>query len=617
MSWGAPSPVLDCLESVYSRFAGLYEGEVATYIPELAHADKRWFGICLATTDGQVYEVGDTRRGFTIQSISKPFVYATALADKGREVVSRRVGVEPSGDAFNAISLDPHSGRPANPMINAGAIASTSLLAGDTYDDRLERMMTAFSRYAGRPLHIDEAVYASERDTGFRNFAIAFMLRNFGILEADPEEILDLYFKQCSVLVDCRDLGVMAAMLAGGGVNPVTGERVLDEATVESVLSVMGSCGMYNYAGEWIYSVGLPAKSGVSGGILAVLPGHLGIGVYSPPLDERGNSVRGIAVCRELSRTLGLHLFNVPRAGKSVIHRSYTAEEVSSNRIRLPAASSALRELGRRIRVYDLQGKLAFGTTEVVVRDVMQKSEGLDYVLLDFEAVTEMNANAADLLSTLRLHLARGGKRLVFSHRGPELASDACAEPHGPEAKCLECMSFPDIDHALEWCEDQLLYAAGVPDGALKLEDTATLDAFALFRGLEPEEKETIQRILQPRAFPRGEMIVRAGDQDDSIYLLTRGEVSVMIPLASGRERRLATFSAGMSFGEMAALERSTRSATIYADEEVDCRILSLGDLSRVWEEQPRIKAAMLENLALDLSGKLRKMNRVVSTLAI
>src|SRR5262249_41616722 len=296
------------LRSLHERFRGLEDGVVATYIPELAHADPRWFGISIATADGYVYEVGDTRQPFTIQSISKPFVYGLALEDRGRAAVLERIGVEPTGDAFNEISLESPTGRPRNPMINAGAIAATSLVRGDSLQDRWARILALFSFYAGRKLAMNEAVYRSERDTGHRNRAISHMLRNFEIIRRDPEPDLDLYFRQCSIEVDCRDLSIIGATLATGGVNPVTRERVIQADSVDEALSVMTTCGMYDYAGEWVYRVGLPAKSGVAGGILAVMPGQLAVAVFSPPLDERGNSVRGVAVCEALSGETGAPL---------------------------------------------------------------------------------------------------------------------------------------------------------------------------------------------------------------------------------------------------------------------------------------------------------------------
>jgi glutaminase len=267
------SPIQDYLVELHRECAAVNDGQVATYIPELAKANPDWFGICLVTANGAIYEVGDTRQEFTIQSISKPFVYGLALEDNGREATLQKVGVEPTGDAFNSISLDPGTGRPRNPMINAGAIATAGLIAGKNPHTRFKRILEAFSLYAGRELRVDETVYRSESETGHRNRAIGHMLRNFDKLTGDPAPTTEIYFQQCSISVNCRDLGIMAATLANHGVNPLTGKQALRGEYVESVLSVMGTCGMYDYAGEWLYNVGIPAKSGVSGGVLAVLPG--------------------------------------------------------------------------------------------------------------------------------------------------------------------------------------------------------------------------------------------------------------------------------------------------------------------------------------------------------
>lgn len=224
----------------------------------------------VATIDVHLYEVRDSRHPFTIQSISKPFVYGLALDDHGPAAMARKVGVEPSGDAFNAISLHEEDGRPLNPMINAGAIATTGQVEGATPDERFTRILAMFGCHAGRPLDIDTAVYESEARTGHRNRAIGHLLRNYDVLTDDPTPAVDVYFRQCSILVNCRDLAIMAATLANQGVNPLTGERAIRAEHVESVLSVMASCGMYDSSGGWIYNVGMPAKSGVGGGVLAV-----------------------------------------------------------------------------------------------------------------------------------------------------------------------------------------------------------------------------------------------------------------------------------------------------------------------------------------------------------
>jgi glutaminase len=280
------SPVSQILKTLHERYTSLQEGSVADYIPELTKVDPNLFGICIATRDGHVYEVGDTRHKFTIQSISKALTYGLALEDRGEEHVLSRIGVEPSGDAFNAISLKPGTGAPFNPMINAGAIATCGQILKSEGESRIERITDYLSRCAGGHLEIDQDIYRSESETGHRNRAIGWMLRNFGIIDEDPREIVETYFQQCSLQVTCADLAVMGATLANQGVNPLTGERAIAHDYVDNVLAVMASCGMYDWSGEWIYRVGLPAKSGVGGGILAVLPGQLGIGVFSPPLDS-------------------------------------------------------------------------------------------------------------------------------------------------------------------------------------------------------------------------------------------------------------------------------------------------------------------------------------------
>ena len=307
---GLSSSLQSIVEDLYSQYKPLQKGGIADYIPELAKVNPDLFSICLVTVDGEVYRVGDYSRLFTIQSISKVFTYGLALEDCGRDDVLTKVGVEPTGDAFNAIILDERSKRPYNPMVNAGAIATTSLIKGADATERLNRLLDMFRRYIGRDVFVDISVFTSERATGHRNRAMAHLMLNFGMIQPNIEESLDLYFQQCAVMVNCQDLAVMAATLANKGTNPITGERALQSSYVKDILSVMYTCGMYNFAGEWAYKVGLPAKSGVCGGIIAVVPNKMGIGVFSPLLDRRGNSVRGVKVCEELSRILGLHLFD-------------------------------------------------------------------------------------------------------------------------------------------------------------------------------------------------------------------------------------------------------------------------------------------------------------------
>lgn len=298
------------IDELHARYKPLTEGKVATYIPELGKADPADFGIAAVTATGRVLTAGDARKPFTAQSANKPFLHALALEDHGRDFVLERVGVEPTGDAFNHIKLDERSNRPYNPMVNAGAIAIASLIKGASPTEKLNHMLSYFGGLMGRKPTVDISVFMSERTTGHRNRAMAHLMKNFGMLEGDIDEALDLYFQECSILVDAVDLATMAATLAMRGVNPVTGQVAMKPEFIKDVVNVMFTCGMYDFAGEWAFKVGMPAKSGVGGGLLAVAPGRLGVAVYSPPLDHRGNSVRAIKVCEELSARFGLHIFD-------------------------------------------------------------------------------------------------------------------------------------------------------------------------------------------------------------------------------------------------------------------------------------------------------------------
>ncbi len=300
------------LESLHQKYQPLKSGKLASYIPQLTKANPDWFAIAIVTADGRVFEVGNSTENFTIQSISKVFVYGMALEDCGREALLEKVGVEPTGDPFDSvIRLDENSKRPDNPMVNAGAIATTSLIKGNEPGDRLNRMLEMFRNYINRDVFIDVSVFVSEKATGHRNRALANLLLNFGIIEHNVEEILDLYFQQCSLVVNCQDLAMMAATLANRGIHPFTKQQVIKPDYVRDIISVMYTCGMYNYAGEWAYRVGIPAKSGVSGGIIGVIPERAGIAVFSPLIDERGNSIRGLKVFEDLSQEFGLHLLDL------------------------------------------------------------------------------------------------------------------------------------------------------------------------------------------------------------------------------------------------------------------------------------------------------------------
>jgi glutaminase len=342
------SPVPDYLLEVAEAVREDDGGAVADYIPQLAEASPDTLAIAVTTVNGRTHAAGDVDVEFSIQSISKPFAYAAAIMDRGLERVLRTVGLEPSGEAFNELSLETGTHRPKNPMINAGAIATHQLLLGEDADEdaRVERALDFFSRLAGRPLAVDRAVYESEMATADRNFAIAHMLRTHGVIAGAAHDVVDGYTRQCSITVTAADLSVMAATLACGGVQPVTGERVVDAATARHTLAVMAGSGMYDAAGSWLTTVGIPAKSGVSGGLIGALPGQVGIGAMSPRLDEHGNSVRGVKMFERLSRDMGMHLMQ-PSTGRSDPVRDVRRE---ADRI-----------------VYELQGSVDFTDAEAIV----------------------------------------------------------------------------------------------------------------------------------------------------------------------------------------------------------------------------------------------------------
>ncbi|MFJ9977744.1 glutaminase [Streptomyces cyaneofuscatus] len=389
----------DYLAEVLGQVEPDASGEPASYIPELAAADPERLGAAFATVDGQVHGAGDIDVPFTIQSISKPFAYALALADRGFGPVLAKVGVEPSGEAFNEISLESGTGRPLNPMINAGAITVHSLVAeaGSGPAERVRRVLDGLSAFAGRRLEMDEKVCASEMEHAHRNLAIAHMLRSHDILTEDAGAVVDGYTRQCSVLVTTRDLAMMAATLANRGVNPLSGEQVVPEGVVRQVLSVMFSCGMYDAAGDWTTQVGIPAKSGVAGGLIGALPGRIGIATFSPRLDSHGNSVRGVSLFERFSSDMGLHVMEVPSAGRAVVRSSHV----------LGSGPDALR-------VLELQGGIGFAGAERVVREVLDTDPQETRVAIDLTRVHAIDDVARRMVLEIARRLTLDGRQVYL-----------------------------------------------------------------------------------------------------------------------------------------------------------------------------------------------------------
>lgn len=588
------SPVQALLERLHERHAVDSSGEVASYIPELATADPEWFGISMVTADGSVYEVGETRHEFTIQSISKPLTFALALETAGEEEVRRHVDVEPSGDAFNSITLQPGTGRPLNPMVNAGAIATTSLIEPLGFKRPIDRILNEYSAFAGRDLTVDEDVFESENRTGHRNRAIAYLLRNAEVVDHEVEEVVETYFRQCSTLVTCRDLAVIAATLASTGFNPVTRERVLREDTVRNVLSVMASCGMYDSAGDWLYTVGLPAKSGVAGGIIAVLPGQLGIAVYSPPLDVHGNSVRGIKVCEDLSDELHLHVMSPARRPPPPVRIERSCLDSRSKRLRSQAEQGILAEYGSRVKVLELQGDLSFAAGELITRSTLSGADATDFAVLDFKAVRGIDLIDVPIFSHLIESYEEPGGEIAFSDidRHPVFTDelDRYREKEGLDP----VRTFTDLDLALEWCEQGLIdkYSDFEADPELSLaQHGATI-------GMSPEQIALLARHLDHRDYDAGDAIYGESNTEvDEMLLVTAGKISILLRAENGDRQRVATLSPGMTLGDVAMVSGGQRIGTSVADTRVAAYVLEAGDLEVLRAADPALVAILFENL--------------------
>ncbi|MGB8606636.1 glutaminase A [Bradyrhizobium sp.] len=592
--WAASKPpLLRFLTACHADFSAETSGAVADYIPELGKADPDHFGISLATLDGHVYEVGDTRVPFTIQSISKPFVFALALDTLGATRVEGEIGVEPSGDPFNSIRLNADN-HPFNPMVNAGAIACSGLIREAKGDGAFEYIRQSLGRFAGRDLDIDEAVYASESATGDRNRAIGYLLRNSTVIRDDVGAVLDVYFRQCSVLVTARDIAIMAATLANRGTNPVTGEQVTTPYAISRTLSVMTSSGMYDYAGEWIYRVGIPAKSGVGGGILAALPARLGLGSYSPRLDRHGNSVRGIKVCEALSSHYDLHMLNRSDDARNSVIADYNIGKSSSRRSRRPHEQKILAAHHEDVRIVELVGTLTFSAVDYVSRQLAAQPRP-HFIIFDVRRVAAMTRAGARLLAEGFQELAAFNVTAILS--GIKRSSPQWQTIGEWVEDLANVRNFPVLDDAIEWAEDQIVYRHG---GAIDSVEVTELSEQPLLAGLTAEELALLASLGTIRTYQPGERIIAAAVPAVSLFFLRSGVVHVRLPDGI----RLATLTAGMAFGEMALLE-THHSADVLADKSVTALEVPLPDFLRFREEHPRAGERIMRNLAQLLADRL------------
>jgi glutaminase len=600
----ATSPIQDLIDRLHESYRDVRDGAVASYIPELAAAEPDRLGIAVATADGYVYAAGHADVPFTIQSVSKPVLYGLALACYGREAVLERIGVEPSGDAFNAILFDEIHNRPFNAMVNAGAIVATSMVPGNNPTARLARILDAHRALVGHDVDIDDATYRSELATGHRNRAIAHLARNTGMLTDDVEAHLDLYFRQCAIRVSAVDLAIMAATFANGGMNPITGEQALPAEHVRDVLSVMTSCGMYDYAGEWELRVGLPAKSGVGGGIMAVLPGQLGIGVFSPRLDEHGNSYRGLRICEALARELDLHMLSHRGVPRAALRRLYHGTEVRSRRVRRAAARRILDEVGERIAVFEVHGDLFFANTEQLIRGTL--SERADHLVLDVKRVASIDRVAAAMLRGLADGLTAAGKSVVFT---------------GGDAKIQLALSLNDalfardVDEALESFEDALLEGAGIAQ--VDAQPPIFLADFELVGSFDAGELETLAAALERRTYGTGQVLIREGAPADTLYFIEDGMVEVRIVRDDGSGYiRLGAVEPGNVVGELALLGGAARTAEAVAVSRTTTLELNAAAFDALGASHPAVTTKLLVAIGRSLAGRLRRANAEIAALS-
>ncbi len=605
----------DYLDKLYTQIKAIKEGEVADYIPELAKVDADNFAIALVTTDGHVYQIGDSQVKFTIQSISKAFTYGIALEDNGLDKVLEKVDVEPSGEAFNSISLEENTGRPKNPMINAGAIATTGLVKGKTTDEKIARILDAFSLYTGHSMEVDHSVYLSEKESGHRNRSIAHLLRNYNILENDPDESLNAYFQQCSIEVTCRDLALMGASLANNGINPISAVRTVSEEYISNILSVMTSSGMYDYSGNWIYNIGMPAKSGVGGGIVAVLPGQFGLAIYSPRLDKKGNSVRGIKVCEALSKKFGLHMLHSASINSSMVIRSmYTGAEIRSSHAYNTTISDWLDVAGKKILVLELMGELTFVAAELIISEISKKISSTSHLIIDFSRVSNVEKSASlfftDLIAYYKVHAIN---MFYVGLDNKYYFTSAIKKKVSPD-ELGSTISINDLDSALEWCENNLIVNSDIC-GEINL--TIPFNEQQLCAGMSEEEITYLKEFSTTVELKKGETVCLEGDEAKCIYFLESGKVSIWLRGNHNTKTRLGVLSSGSAFGEAALFAKQLRSADVIADTNVVLRELQTSKL--LVRKDPlalETQNKLFFNLSVMYDKRLRRANLQIKTLS-
>ncbi|MDN5833091.1 MAG: glutaminase A [Brevibacterium sp.] len=584
------SPIQRYLEQLLNEVSGNVSGTPYPIHPAGDAPDPQDFGICLATVDGYVYSVGASDKRFSIQSISKPFSYGLAMADHGIDAVDEKVDVEPSGDPFNEISLAPETGRPANAMINAGALAVVSMIKGSGGKSAPRRIMDLYSKCAGRRLAGSKAVFDTEMRNSDRNHSLAYLLKSFGIIDDNPTRALENYLRQCSAQVTCRDLAMMAATLANGGTNPRTGETALEIEQVERVLSVMMTSGMYDDAGSWVSNVGMPAKSGVGGGTLAVLPGQAGLAVFSPPLDAHGSSVRGVETCRRLSSDMEMHFVRAATSGNSTVRPGVGITQLPSRIRRTEEQAEMLERFSDRCQIIEVTGDLAFAGSESLVRAVSDLDDEVTLVVLDMQQVNEVSSLAVQMLEALEHRLAADSRQLVLiERRGLLDATLLSAEARVP--------IFLSRGGAVEYCENRLLAALGTDIGEPNRVQVANSPALA---PLDEEQRTRLVSCMESRTHDDGDIIRRVGQRFGGVHFIVSGHVNTIAADPQGDRVRLNTLSAGMTFGELALGSDDRQETTEKAVGAVELMVLTPEAIDDLESDDPQLALLLWRALTRD-----------------
>jgi len=636
------SPLHRYLSEMLENLRPMTSGNVNPVTEVATSPDINKVGITITTVNGHQYSSGDADHKFAIQSIAKVFAYGLALDDLGPREVGKKIDVEPSGDPFNEISLQHQTGRPDNAMINAGAIATVGLIKGSGGKDRITRISRIMELAAeGSPgeLEINRIVYHAENIGGHRNRALAWLLRSFEIIDSDPEPVVQDYFLECSTDVTTENLSMMAATLANKGVNPVTGREVFSEDTTRQVLAVMMTCGMYDAAGNWMIDIGLPAKSGVDGGIMVVVPGQLGIGVYSAPLDSHGNSVRGAAAIRRVTRDLGLHYADAPPLGGSTLRAHYSLADASLGVVRSTELSRITSQFGERCQILEVSGDLGFAETETMVRTIVEMDDDVSMVIIDFQGVDDYGKAAILMLASMTTVWRDEGKDIIFIDWGEALVEsildyisirddlylpDPREKAKAASAGQLDLPSdaesveqeitgefrlFDNRSAALEWAELRLAqrYARDV----LHTDDSPREpEAAPVFEFLNDADVDELAGYMELRSYTADTVIRRVGQPFGGIYFIRSGRVELAAEGKGDARYRHVYLSPGTTFGEFALTYTGRQLTTIRAVDDVEVLVLSAQKIASIEKSNPQLAIRLWTAIAREAYTVLEQSSR-------